>query len=53
MNYSVEQKDYLFYVRAAFGGRDDRSKVVRLLVDTGVRVRSPLKRQPVGDRPTQ
>jgi predicted aspartyl protease len=37
MNYSVERKDYLFYVCTAFGGRDDRSKVVRLLVDTGAR----------------
>jgi predicted aspartyl protease len=35
--YSVERRDYLFYVRAAFGGRDNRSNVVRLLVDTGAR----------------
>jgi predicted aspartyl protease len=35
--YSVERQDYLFYVRAAVGGRDDRRKVVRLLVDTGAR----------------
>ena len=37
ITYQVERKDYLFYVRAAIGGKDDRSKVVRLLVDTGAR----------------
>jgi predicted aspartyl protease len=37
ITYSVERRDYLFYVRAAFGGRDNRSNVVRLLVDTGAR----------------
>jgi predicted aspartyl protease len=35
--YSVERRDYLFYVRAAFGSRDNRRNVVRLLVDTGAR----------------
>jgi predicted aspartyl protease len=35
--YPVERKDFLFYVRGAVGANDGRSKVVRLLVDTGAR----------------
>jgi predicted aspartyl protease len=35
--YAVERRDFLFYVRAAVGGKDDRPKIVRLLVDTGAR----------------
>jgi predicted aspartyl protease len=35
--YAVERWDYLFYVRGAVGANDGRTKVVRLLVDTGAR----------------
>ncbi len=35
--YAVERQDYLFYIRAGIGGKDDRRKVIRLLVDTGAR----------------
>jgi predicted aspartyl protease len=35
--YALERRDYLLYVRGAVGGSDGRTKVVRLLVDTGAR----------------
>jgi Aspartyl protease len=35
--YTVEHRDYLFYVRGSVGATDAQPKVVRLLVDTGAR----------------
>jgi hypothetical protein len=35
--YPVDRQDYMFYIRGAIGGTDRRSKIVRLLVDTGAR----------------
>jgi predicted aspartyl protease len=35
--YTFERKDYLFYIRAAIGGKDNRRKIIRLLIDTGAR----------------
>ena len=35
--YTVERRDYLFYVRASIGADNRQPKVVRLLIDTGAR----------------
>jgi predicted aspartyl protease len=35
--YGLERRDYLLYVRCAIGANDGRTKVARLLIDTGAR----------------
>ncbi len=38
ITYQVERKDYLFYVRAAIGGKDDR------LQECGYNINNPIRR---------